>query len=401
MSLDYYIPDFRVLIHNGLAPDHLRRVITSVSLTTGLEGADRVEMTVANQARIWVDDPLLSISNPFELQMGYLPDRIVPMFSGEITGVAASFPSNGVPQVTVTAQDRRHRLKEGRQAGWHAQSTKAGNQPKPDDQVTREIAGRYDLQIRRDPSGNKLAEIVSAAAQIGLAEDLDSRQKAIRRQINQSDYELLRQIARENGLEMIVDHAAADGGKTLRFFFPPDRIEAEVELEYGYSLIEFTPRDSSVGQVRSVSTNLRVPATGKQYGISLAVNDAQSVLTLTVGTSPVPADKKDGAVVLTEPLTPATAPRRLLGELLTRTNSKVTGSGSTIGNPKIRAGTVVCLTELGLRFGGLYRVTSATHTIDGGGYKTKFEVRKEIGLNGLSAIVQKAKPLRKPLPASS
>ena len=98
-----------------------------------------------------------------------------------------------------------------------------------------------------------------------------------------------------------------------------------------------------------MSTNLLVPATGKKYGVSLEVNDAQSVLTLKVSTTPAPAQKSDGAVVLDEPLTPATAPRRLLGELLTRTNEKLTGSGSTIGDPRIRAGTVIRLTELGVR----------------------------------------------------
>jgi phage protein D len=100
-------------------------------------------------------------------------------------------------------------------------------------------------------------------------------------------------------------------------------------------------------------------------------------------------------------LTPATAPRRLLGELLTRTNQRLTGSGSTIGDPRIRAGSVLQLGGMGLRFGGLYRVTSATHTIDGGGYKTKFEVRKEVGLNGLKTQVQGAKPVRKPSKTSS
>jgi phage protein D len=405
MLRDYYIPDFRVLIHDQPVPDHLRRVITSISLTTGLEGADRVEMGVANQARIWLDNPLLAVDTknptPFALELGYRPATLIPMFFGEITGVTASFPSSGVPQLTVTAQDKRNRMKQGRKAGWHQEPTTAGNKPKPDDQVIREVADRNGLQVRIDKPGTKLADIITAAAQIGLASDPDSQQKAVRQQMNESDYDLLRRIARENGLEMVIDHTATDGGKTLHFLFSPDHITAEVELEYGSSLIEFTPRDSSVGQVQSVSANLSVPATGKKFGVSLAVNDAQSVLTLNVSTSPVSAKKSDAAVVIDEPLTPATAPRRLLSELLTRTNEKLTGSGSTIGDPRIRAGTVICLTELGVRFGGHYRVTSATHTIDGSGYKTRFEVRKEIGLNGLSSIVQKAKPVRKPSPASS
>ena len=33
---------------------------------------------------------------------------------------------------------------------------------------------------------------------------------------------------------------------------------------------------------------------------------------------------------------------------------------------------------VGDEFGGLYRVTSSTHTIDGSGYRTSFEARKEV-----------------------
>ena len=33
---------------------------------------------------------------------------------------------------------------------------------------------------------------------------------------------------------------------------------------------------------------------------------------------------------------------------------------------------------LGSQFGGLYRVTSATHIFDSSGYRTNFKVRKEV-----------------------
>ena len=36
------------------------------------------------------------------------------------------------------------------------------------------------------------------------------------------------------------------------------------------------------------------------------------------------------------------------------------------------------LEGVGQEFGGLYRITSATHTLDGSGFRTGFEVRKEI-----------------------
>jgi len=70
--------------------------------------------------------------------------------------------------------------------------------------------------------------------------------------------------------------------------------------------------------------------------------------------------------------------REILSELLPRLNNRLTGNGSTIGNPDIKPGKVINLVGLGSQFGGLYRVTSATHTFDGSGYRTSFKVRKEV-----------------------
>jgi hypothetical protein len=51
------------------------------------------------------------------------------------------------------------------------------------------------------------------------------------------------------------------------------------------------------------------------------------------------------------------------------------------------------LEGLGQQFGGLYRVTSATHNIDGGGYRTSFEVRKEVWFGSIPALEQGAPKL--------
>jgi phage protein D len=68
----------------------------------------------------------------------------------------------------------------------------------------------------------------------------------------------------------------------------------------------------------------------------------------------------------------------ILRQLRQKLNSRLTGSGSAVGNPQLRAGSVIRLDGLGPDFSGDYRVTSATHTIDSGGYRTSFQVRKEI-----------------------
>ena len=65
-------------------------------------------------------------------------------------------------------------------------------------------------------------------------------------------------------------------------------------------------------------------------------------------------------------------------ELRTKLNNRLTGSGTCIGDPRIRAGAVIRLDGLGPDFSGDYRVSNATHSMQASGYTTSFEVRKEL-----------------------
>src|SRR5690606_12393902 len=75
---------------------------------------------------------------------------------------------------------------------------------------------------------------------------------------------------------------------------------------------------------------------------------------------------------------PLTAPKQILGELLPRLNNRLTCSASVIGDTQLRAARVVNFEGVGQEFSGLYRITSAVHTIDSSGYRTQFEGRKEV-----------------------
>ena len=52
-------------------------------------------------------------------------------------------------------------------------------------------------------------------------------------------------------------------------------------------------------------------------------------------------------------------------------------SGSTVGLPNLRAGSVVEIDGLGSRFSGRYFITATTHSIGDSGYTTQFECRRE------------------------
>jgi len=77
-------------------------------------------------------------------------------------------------------------------------------------------------------------------------------------------------------------------------------------------------------------------------------------------------------------------------------NRRLTATGSTVGDPRIQAGTVLQIEGVGRQFGGLYRVIQATHTVDSGGYRTSFEARKEIWFGSIPLSAQGATPVRGP-----
>jgi hypothetical protein len=56
----------------------------------------------------------------------------------------------------------------------------------------------------------------------------------------------------------------------------------------------------------------------------------------------------------------------------------VTGSGSSVGLPALRAGKTVTIAGLGARFDGTWRLTQTMHAIGSGGYTTTFQARKEV-----------------------
>jgi hypothetical protein len=73
----------------------------------------------------------------------------------------------------------------------------------------------------------------------------------------------------------------------------------------------------------------------------------------------------------------------ILTELLPRLNNRLTGSGNAIGDLRIKGGRVITLDGLGDQFSGKYRITQATHSFGNGGYRTGFQVRKEIWFGGI------------------
>jgi phage protein D len=393
--VDRFTPDFRLLIDGEPIPAVLRASIAAVTCETGLEGLDQVELSLVNDHLRWLDHPMFRLDTGVTLQIGYAPDALAQVFDGEIVARAADFTAGAAPTVRITAQDRRHRMREGKKVRWFAIPVPCiGNLPLPD-LVT---GGLVSLENRLipivDPVGAALSVILGGIDTVVAVTDPGSAQKVIRKQENESDYDFLRRIAVENGWEMLVEHDGPVGGHLLHFTSPLDRLTEDVTLRWGESLVDFSPRISKVGQIVAVSGFVWVAAIKVVFNVTIGWDWDRMSLTLSIYPGIVPFGQNAGEYLIDEPVTPSSVPRKLIAELLPKLNRRLTASGTVVGDPRIRAGAVLRVEGVGEEFGGLYRVTSARHTLDQSGFRTQFDARKDIWFGSIPLADQGAAPVR-------
>lgn len=176
----------------------------------------------------------------------------------------------------------------------------------------------------------------------------------------------------------------------VQMHFEPARsltLKDVVDLSWGTNLVSFTPRFKIWEQYTEVTTKGRDPR-------------RRQSITGTADESAVTADlqKEDGpdpetAIALRrqffaddQPDNPySTSVTNLDADRATANAKKIlrdrareflTAEGSSIGFPAIRPGVHINVAGLRAPFDGLYYVTKAVHTLDSGGYKTTFTVRR-------------------------
>lgn len=386
-----YAPEFRLRINDEDIPSALRASISSVRYQDGLNAADRVEVGIANVDLRWLTkhvrglglpafptgiriggahgaatpDGLFDVDNTLALEMGYAPGPLEEMFVGDVTGLNASFPGGSIPGMTLVAHDRLHRLSQG--------SYSRGFGPLPD-AILAAILGAENLLVPAiDPA---VAVDASALAALSLAFN-----GAGRKQAAQSDLQLLEQIARDYDADFWVE-----GDVLFLARFMPKEYEPRLTLTWGESLLDFSPSITTVGRVVGVARRFTLREIPLSFLVSISWDFEREAIRLQVVPGEAASQLKQTGeptqIRIDEPIkTPSDIAKSALAmakELRGKINGRLKGSGSAVGDPRIRAGAVIRLESLGPDFSGDYRVVSASHSIDSGGYRTSFQVQREI-----------------------
>lgn len=416
-GLSTYAPDFSVQINDADLPAGLRSCLTSVryedgvsSLLLGQEkdatkAADRVEIEFANPDLRWLQEhirglgfpafpltptavklgptrPLdgktgnaFDLDNRLSLKVGYAPGVREHMFMGEVTGVQADFPATGMPTITVVGHDFMQRLAKGKIA--------RGFWLLPDFLIAAIMSAENLLLPMIDPAVIALSSATGALNAIFKGSG--------RKQRGQSDLELMKEIADAYDADFWVGDPPFDfdglRGRTLylsRFVFK--EYEPRMTLTWGESLVSFTPRVSSVGQIAGVAIRFTLPLIPLTLVVVAAWDFDRESLSISTfpGAGAVQIGNLAGGVLtmiqrtVKDPADIMTAAMTATRLLRNRINNRLTASGTAIGDPRIRAGAVIQFDGIGQSFSGKYRITAAAHTIDAHGYRTDFKARREL-----------------------
>jgi hypothetical protein len=383
-----YAPGFRLQINGADPPAGLLSSITSVRYQSGLSAADRLEVGIGNVNLRWLQkhikglgfepfataihlpgvnigamtpDGLFDIDNKVTMSMGYQPGTYADMFSGEITGVEAAFPASGAPSMTLVAHDFLHRLSEGSYA--------RGFGPLPDF-IIASILGLENLLVAMvEPT------ITAASTAIAVVNFIFAGTGT--KQKGQSHLELLTEIANRYDSEF---HVEGDVLYITRFM---KEYSPRLTLTWGESLIDFSPKVTTVGQAFGVGFKFTLREIPLDFLVKVYYDfdrEAVGVIVLPGIAAPAAGDPVFTFIdrPIGSPADIANSALTIAHELRTRLNNRLTGSGTCVGNPDIQAGAVIQLEGLGPDFSGNYRVSSVTHTLESTGYLTHFEVRKEL-----------------------
>lgn len=349
MSPSYFAPAFKVEINGADLAADVSKNIMEVSVVHELNTLDSFSLTIANPypTMRWThtsDAELLKEGNAITIDIGYVDD-LHSMLDGEITKISPTFPESGTPTLRVEGHSRLHRLQSSRRTRTFQDVT--------DKEIAEKIAQDLGLTPEAEETKTKHPYVI---------------------QYNQTNLDFLNERARYINFEVLVE------GTTLIFRKAKQDQSKTYALVWGQTLKSFNPTLNTLQQVNEVIVRGYDPKAKKEIVGRAGAGDEETTMGGAQTGAQVAAQafgsQREEVRVATPVASQEEADQIARAIYNQRALELVTGSGSCIGLPDVRAGRVIELQGLGPRFSGLYYILQSTHSLSSGGYLTTFSVKR-------------------------
>lgn len=372
----FYAPRFEIRLQGQKLGRAVIRDVLEVTYTDSMKELDSFEFTLND----W--DPVLReprYSSPYddrgqlkkledgsdvpnfdpgakvELYLGYYPDELLLVMTGTVVSISPSFPSSGTPQLKIRALNPLYTLQRKQETMTF--------ENKSDSEIAQQIGQKLEIAVEIPPG----------------QESQETKHPYILLE-NEYPINFLMSRALRLGCDLYIKQP--EEGDPVLFFGKTTTNSVTYELTWGRTLVEFTPTVKTKGQVTKVvvrgwlpgkeSDDRKVEEVAQISDVSLNLPDPKLAEAIDA------ALKENHDEVANDPIeSREEARQKAIGLLEDKLKELVTGRGSTVGLPDLRAGRTVVIKGIGFRYNGRYLVTETTHTIGGGGYTTQFSARLE------------------------
>ncbi|AGY58919.1 VgrG-related protein [Gloeobacter kilaueensis] len=276
------------------------------------------------------------------------------LLEGEITGIEAHYTEDPSAPVVLRGYDMSHRLHRGRYNRSFINMT--------DSDIVRKIIGEVGLQA-------------------GEIEDSGAPHDYVFQE-NQTNMAFLRDRASRIGFELYVQDSK------VHFHKPKSDGEADTLLQWGKRLQSFRTRMTAAEQVKSVEVR---SWDYKEKKAIVGTAEAPQLVTQTGYTIAGKADEPFGTnaklTVVDHPVfSPEEADIMAQAVCDEMGGEGVYADARCEGEPTVRPGKIVNLTQMGDQHSGKYYVTDARHFYHDNVYTTEFSVRGTRGGNMMSNL---------------
>ena len=362
MSADYFAPAFSVSINRAALQADVSKNIMNVSVTHEPDTMDSFRLTIANPYpdMPWTHDDrkakLFQEGSEVRIEMGYVGD-LREVFDGLITGVSPTFPNSGVPTLSVNGYTQMQRLQGTPRVRTFQQKT--------DKEIAQQIAGDLQLELEADETKTRHPYVI---------------------QYNQTDLAFLLERAGRINFKLQVQDGKlifrrTQGSQDKTYLLVWGRPRQQIDPTQNIMpLKEFNPTLNTLRPANRVIVRGQHPTSRERFEGRGGQGDEESDMGGSQ-TGPQTTAQALGAerelTIVNIPISSQDEADQIARSIYNELSMKfLTGSGSTIGLPDLRAGRFVELAGLGTRFSGRYYVTQTTHTLSDSGYETRFTVER-------------------------